>query len=146
MTGNPKIDPTELTLNDKLIYINRVAKVVKGGKRLSFSALVVTGGNIKRAKPLLEPLNKTGMQVVTFAVSEEPTIQLTLEGVKLASHRDCNVVIGMGGGSVIDAAKAIAALLSNSGDIMDYLEVIGRGQPLTQPPAPCIAVPSTGTS
>lgn len=38
-----KIDATELTLNDKLVYINRVAKVVKGGKRLSFSALVVTG-------------------------------------------------------------------------------------------------------
>jgi small subunit ribosomal protein S5 len=38
-----KIDPTELTLNEKLIYINRVAKVVKGGKRLRFSALVVTG-------------------------------------------------------------------------------------------------------
>lgn len=38
-----KIDATELTLNDKLIYINRVSKVVKGGKRLSFSALVVTG-------------------------------------------------------------------------------------------------------
>lgn len=38
-----KIDPTELTLNDKLIYINRVSKVVKGGRRLSFSALMVTG-------------------------------------------------------------------------------------------------------
>ncbi|MFC1987350.1 30S ribosomal protein S5 [Chloroflexota bacterium] len=38
-----RIDPTELTLNDKLIQINRVAKVMKGGKRLSFSALVVTG-------------------------------------------------------------------------------------------------------
>jgi len=38
-----RIDPTELTLNDKLIYINRVTKVVKGGKRLSFSALMVTG-------------------------------------------------------------------------------------------------------
>jgi small subunit ribosomal protein S5 len=38
-----KIDPTELTLNDKLIYINRVSKVVKGGRRLSFSALVISG-------------------------------------------------------------------------------------------------------
>jgi small subunit ribosomal protein S5 len=38
-----KIDPQELTLNDKLIYINRVTKVVKGGKRMAFSALVVTG-------------------------------------------------------------------------------------------------------
>ena len=43
MANNLKIDPTELSLNDKLVYINRVAKVVKGGKRLSFSALVVTG-------------------------------------------------------------------------------------------------------
>jgi small subunit ribosomal protein S5 len=38
-----KIDPTDLTLNDKLVNINRVSKVVKGGRRLSFSALVVTG-------------------------------------------------------------------------------------------------------
>ena len=38
-----KIDPDELVLNDKLIYLNRVSKVMKGGKRLSFSALVVTG-------------------------------------------------------------------------------------------------------
>ena len=38
-----KIDPTELALNDKLIYINRVSKVLKGGKRLSFAALVVSG-------------------------------------------------------------------------------------------------------
>ena len=43
LINNLKIDPTELVLNDKLVYINRVAKVVKGGKRLSFSALVVTG-------------------------------------------------------------------------------------------------------
>lgn len=38
-----KVDPAELALTDKLVYVNRVAKVVKGGKRLSFSALVVTG-------------------------------------------------------------------------------------------------------
>jgi small subunit ribosomal protein S5 len=41
-----KIDPTELALTDKLIYVNRVAKVVKGGKRMSFSALVVTGDGV----------------------------------------------------------------------------------------------------
>jgi len=60
-----KIDPSELTLNDKLVYINRVAKVVKGGKRLSFSALVVTGdGNghvgmgVGKAKEVPEAINK----------------------------------------------------------------------------------------
>ncbi|MFH0847313.1 MAG: 30S ribosomal protein S5 [Chloroflexota bacterium] len=62
-----KIDPTELTLTDKLIYINRVAKVVKGGKRLSFSALVVTGdGNgyvgigVGKANEVPEAINKAG--------------------------------------------------------------------------------------
>lgn len=62
-----KIDPTELALNDKLVYINRVSKVMKGGKRLSFSALVVTGDNnghvgIGRGKAREVPaaINKAG--------------------------------------------------------------------------------------
>jgi len=62
-----RIDPTELTLNDKLIYINRVTKVVKGGKRLSFSALVVTGdGNghvgigLGKANTVPEAISKAG--------------------------------------------------------------------------------------
>jgi small subunit ribosomal protein S5 len=62
-----KIDPTELALNDKLVYINRVTKVVKGGKRLSFSALVVTGdGNghvgmgVGKANSVPEAINKAG--------------------------------------------------------------------------------------
>jgi len=49
----------------------------------------------------------------------------------------------MGGGSAIDAAKAIAALLANPGDPFDYLEVIGRGRPLANPAAPLIAIPTT---
>jgi small subunit ribosomal protein S5 len=60
-----RIDPTELALNDKLVYINRVTKVVKGGKRLSFSALAVTGdGNgvvgigVGKANTVPEAINK----------------------------------------------------------------------------------------
>lgn len=105
--------------------------------------LVVTGKNTERAAPLLDLLKTTGMQPLTFGVPGEPTIEMTLEGVQLARKKACDVVIGMGGGSVIDAAKAIAALLTNSGDIMDYLEVIGQGQPLTQASAACIAIPTT---
>jgi alcohol dehydrogenase class IV len=105
--------------------------------------LVVTGKNTERAALLLDLLKTTGMQPLTFGVPGEPTIEMTLEGIQLARKKACDVVIGMGGGSVIDAAKAVAALLTNTGDIMDYLEVIGQGQPLTQASAACIAIPTT---
>jgi alcohol dehydrogenase class IV len=105
--------------------------------------LLVTGRNVERAVPLLASLNKTGMNTFTFSVSGEPTIKLITEGVQIARQNACEVVIGMGGGSAIDTAKAIAALLTNSGDIMDYLEVIGRGKILSRAPASCIAIPTT---
>ena len=83
------------------------------------------------------------MKIVTFSVSGEPTIKSTVEGVERARQNASEIVIGMGGGSVIDTAKAIAALLTNSGDIIEYLEVIGQGNPLSNPSAPCIAIPTT---
>ena len=55
----------------------------------------------------------------------------------------CDVIIGLGGGSAIDTGKAIAALLTNPGDPLDYLEVIGRGQALHATPLPYIAIPTT---
>jgi alcohol dehydrogenase class IV len=56
---------------------------------------------------------------------------------------NCDLVIGIGGGSSIDTGKATAALLTNPGDPLDYLEVIGKGQPLQNPPLPYIAIPTT---
>lgn len=79
----------------------------------------------------------------SFVVSGEPTVDLVRLGSALCGDRGCEVVIGKGGGSVIDAAKAIAALAANPGDPLDYLEVIGRGQPLTQPALPFVAIPTT---
>jgi alcohol dehydrogenase class IV len=64
-------------------------------------------------------------------------------GVRVAKEQDCDLVISVGGGSAIDAGKAIAALIPNSGDLLGYLEVIGRGKPLENPSAPFIAVPTT---
>ena len=76
-----KIDPTELTLSDKLIYINRVAKVMKGGRRLSFSALVVTGdGNgyvgigVGKAHEVPEAISKAG------AIAKKNLIKVPLAG------------------------------------------------------------------
>ncbi len=120
-----------------------VKEVAPMASKMGNCALLVTGRNVERAGPLSGSLKNTGMKIVTFSVSDEPTIELTIEGVELARQNASDIVIGMGGGSVIDTAKAIAALLTNSGDIIDYLEVIGRGKPLSRPSAPCIAIPTT---
>lgn len=106
-------------------------------------ALVVTGQTVERATPLLEILAAHGVKATTFTVTGEPTISLAQQGTDQARFERCNVVIGFGGGSAIDAGKAIAALLTNPGDPLDYLEVIGRGQALVQPPVPYIAIPTT---
>jgi alcohol dehydrogenase class IV len=106
-------------------------------------AFVVTGSTHERAAPLLEQLHGQGLEAVTFNVSGEPTTTLALAGVQQAREAACDFVIGLGGGSVLDAGKAMAALLTNHGDLFDYLEVIGRGRPLTQAPAPYMAIPTT---
>lgn len=106
-------------------------------------ALVVTGKNPDRAKPLIDILSRDGIQTDCFSVPGEPTINDALEGSRWAKERQCEFVIGFGGGSAIDAGKAIAALLTNEGNPLDYLEVIGKGQKLRRPPAPCIAIPTT---
>ncbi len=120
--------------------LREVAPVAAGfGKR----ALVVTGRTVARAEWLLADLKSAGMTCTTFTVSGEPTLETVHSGVELARGAGCEVVIAFGGGSVIDAAKAIAAMLTNPGELLDYLEVIGRGQALTQAPAPYLAVPTT---
>jgi alcohol dehydrogenase class IV len=79
----------------------------------------------------------------TYIVSGEPTIDVVRWGTAAAREGACDAIIAIGGGSVIDAGKAIAALLTNPGDPLDYLEVIGRGQPIERDPAPFVAVPTT---
>jgi alcohol dehydrogenase class IV len=101
-------------------------------------ALLVTGSSPDRAAPLLKALQAAQVSTVPFRVPGEPTLDLIR-----SAPRDCDFVIAFGGGSAIDAAKAIAALLTNPGDPLDYLEVIGLGHPLTAPAAPCIAIPTT---
>jgi alcohol dehydrogenase class IV len=78
-----------------------------------------------------------------FPVAEEPTIDLARVGAAAARDHGADVVAAIGGGSVIDTAKTVAMLLGNGGDPLDYLEVVGKGRPITQPSAPCIATPTT---
>lgn len=104
-------------------------------------ALIVTGTNTERAAESLAALSASGVQCSIFSVPHEPTIGIVREGATAA--RSSELVIGFGGGSAIDAAKAIAAMASNSGEPLDYLEVIGRGRPLENAPLPWIAISTT---
>jgi alcohol dehydrogenase class IV len=106
-------------------------------------ALVVTGAHPERADGLRELLGQAGVRSKDLSIDHEPTTEDLRRGVRLAQAGQCDLVIGFGGGSPMDAGKGIAALLGNGGDPLDYLEVIGRGQPLTKASMPCIAVPTT---
>ena len=88
-------------------------------------------------------LKSSGVGAVTFSVAGEPELATVERGTALAQAERCELVIGFGGGSALDAAKAIAAMLTNEGGLLDYVEIIGRGQPLTKPSAPFIAIPTT---
>ena len=106
-------------------------------------ALVVTGRDVKRAGPLLENLREAGVSAAVFFVAGEPELSTIEQGTALAKMESCELVIGFGGGSALDAAKAIAAMLANDGGLLDYVEIIGRGKALTKPSAPFIAIPTT---
>jgi len=84
-----------------------------------------------------------GGEPVHFAIHGEPTVDVVRQGAQAAREAACDFVIAFGGGSTIDAGKAIAAVLGNSGDPLDYLEVVGRGNALARPSAPFIAIPTT---
>jgi alcohol dehydrogenase class IV len=105
--------------------------------------LVTTGSNPGRAGPLLERLRALGVTATTFPIAGEPTVDHVIQGIALAQAAGCDCVVGFGGGAALDAGKAIAALLGNDGPVLDYLEVVGRGRPLTRAGAPCIAIPTT---
>ncbi|MEA3221798.1 MAG: iron-containing alcohol dehydrogenase [Thermodesulfobacteriota bacterium] len=122
---------------------NTIEEVAPIAAEMGHRAFVIAGRTLERATGFLEQLKKHGIECVTFNVPGEPTTTLALKGVQLARQAECDLVIGIGGGSVIDTGKVIAALLTNSGELLDYLEVIGRGQKLSQAPAPYIAIPTT---
>lgn len=106
-------------------------------------ALIVQGGNADRSLPLRSVLEGAGIGYSTLEIGGEPTIEDIVQGVRKAREANCDLVIGFGGGSVVDSAKAIAALTTNPGEVIDYLETVGRGKPIMVPPLTSIAIPTT---
>lgn len=112
-------------------------------RSLGSRPLLVTGRHPARAQRLRELLVAAGLPVETFAIASEPTTDDVIRGAATARAAGCDCVVGIGGGSALDGAKAIAAAMTNDGDLFDYLEVIGRAQPLHHPAVPIVAIPTT---
>ena len=120
----------------------RLADVPKIVSTMGSRTLVVEGRS-GRAESLVRQLGDVGLATTTLQVSSEPTIALVEAGLALARRERCDVVVALGGGSVVDAGKAISALLTNDAPVRDYLEVIGKARPLANRAAPFIAIPTT---
>jgi alcohol dehydrogenase class IV len=132
----------EFATSDRIIFgpgkLNELGKQIEGrAKRL----LLVSGLSSDAIPRVKEILSSQEIPFAEFEVHGEPAVEVLREGVKAA--RSCDMVIGLGGGSVLDTGKAIAALATNPGDVFDYLEVIGKGRPLIHPSLPYIAIPTT---
>lgn len=113
------------------------------GKR----ALIITGSHSFVQSPhwtsLITSLDAAGISWDTAGVSGEPSPGFVDRIVSAYHKESISVVVGIGGGSPIDAAKAIAGLLPFGNSVMDHLEVVGRGVLYSGPALPCIAVPTT---
>lgn len=120
-----------------------LSQVGKIARSFGSRALIVTGQSSQRAAPLIAYLTKDSISVELYSLSTEPSISMVRQSAQRAKDFRSDVVIGFGGGSAIDGAKATAALAANEGDPMDYLEVVGRALPLAKPSIPFIAIPTT---
>ncbi len=119
------------------------AVALAAGAGRGAAVLVVTGADPSRAAPLFASLDAAGLGYTRFSIGNEPRIEDARAALDLARASSCAIVVGFGGGSALDLAKAVAALLANPGDPLDYAEVIGAGLPLAVPSYPCIAIPTT---
>jgi len=134
----------EFATPTRIIFGNgTLSRLGKEVAHVAQRVLLITGGNPARTHTLLEMLEGAGLACAVFSVSGEPTIEEALEGRELALAHQAQAVVAVGGGSVLDAGKAIAALATNRQHPLAYLEVIGQGQPLTERPLPFFAVPTT---
>jgi len=124
--------------------VGRLPAIVasRGGR-----ALLVTGERSFREMPawgaLLAGLRDAGVETREMTVSGEPSPGIVDAAVARFAPDGIDVVLGIGGGSVLDAAKAVAGLIRTGRSVMDHLEIVGRGLPYEGPAIPFVAVPTT---
>ncbi|MEZ4630213.1 MAG: iron-containing alcohol dehydrogenase [Deinococcales bacterium] len=121
----------------------RSRELAKHAKALGKKALLVTGKRPESQEILKECLTGTGLASYDLTIHAEPSIEVIRAALADGEMEGCDLVIAMGGGSVLDSGKVMAAMLANGGDVLDYLEVVGLGRPLSKPSLPYIAIPTT---
>lgn len=136
--------PFEFTTAGRILFgPGMVRQVAPAAAEMGRRVCLVTGRTPERSQDLLSELEGVGLEVTRFAVTGEPTVAAVRSGIDLAREHFCDLVVGFGGGSVVDTGKVIAAMLANPHDLMEYLEIVGNGTPIPLPPVPYIAVPTT---
>ncbi len=134
----------EFATADRIIFgAGTIQKVGELAVRMGRKALIVLGKDASRAERLIVHLHSSGLITEVLQVESEPAVSEIQAGVNFARESQFDLVIGFGGGSALDAGKAIAGLVTNPREIYDYLEVVGAGAPLTEKPLPYIAIPTT---
>ena len=134
-------------LPEILFGTGRITELPDVIARYGGRALLVTGQSALRNSPhwgaLVDGLRDRGIRWQQLSVLDEPSPQLVDAAVAEHRAQQHNVVVGIGGGSVLDAAKAIAGLLRTGTTTLDHLEGVGRGKPYEGPSVPFIAAPTT---
>ena len=134
----------EFATSERIIFgAGTISKVGALAAKMGSRAFVVSGVMEECYQKLLPRLSENGIVSKLYPVDGEPNVSFIQQGINLSRDAECDMIIGFGGGSAIDTGKAIAALMTNEGDIYDYLEVIGLGYPIEKAPLPYIAIPTT---
>jgi len=111
------------------------------------SALIVSNADRTGKQGLMARIGELAaaesVTIEVFWIRGEPETGHVDRGLEAAQRLGAEVIVGIGGGSAIDAAKAMAGLMTNEGSCLDYMEVVGEGRSIRVPPLPWIAVPTT---
>jgi alcohol dehydrogenase class IV len=130
-----------MTATEILFGRGKAAEAAGRAAAIGRAVFLLHGANAVRADWLASALYAQGCKVTRFAVPQEP--DLALISAAITAAKCAQVVVALGGGSVIDTGKAVAALLPATRPLMDHLEVVGKGLPLDHAPLPFIAIPTT---
>lgn len=140
MPGDPRFD--FITAGHIVFGWDRLQELPRFVSTLGKKVLLVCGGNLERAKPCLDLLESYDHHVNSVQILDEPSIEC-IQQVTEKACEGIDWVLGFGGGSVIDAAKAIAMMARQPGEVLDYLEVIGGGKSFESSGLPVVAIPTT---